>query len=330
MSVRFEEALEGASRVELELANPGLRLLDRPELALDAAVELALGYRPLGVRSVFSGAVTGMEPTFPAGGMPTMTISAQDATSRLSQGRKDRAFPHYLTDAAIAALVAAENGLVPVSDLASAAVGGLGAFADQPRYQYKQTDHQLLRSLAAEYGFDIWVDGPFLNIKYLLRELPPPEIELRWGLSLLDFTPRLTSIGQLATIRAQIWVEGLKTQIAVEVGWDGERLSIRVLPAMFAEQDETFEATLTIPDLPVDTPVDAIRWVVGEMRRRLNNRLTASGSAVGDPRFRAGSVIAVDGVGERLSGRSYRLTSVAHTLDQGGYRTRFQVRKEVV
>ncbi len=329
-AVRFEEALEGASRVELQFANVGLRLLDRPGLDLDAPLELSLGYRPQGLEPVFTGSITGMDPTFPAGGMPALTLNAQDATSRLNRGRKDRAFPHYLTDGAIAALVAAENGLVPRSDLVAAAVGGLGAFAEQPRYQYKQSDHELLRQIAAEYGYEIWVDGPFLNIRFLTRELPPPEIELRWGQSLLDFTPRLTSIGQVAAVRAQIWVEALKTQIGVEVAWDGERLAVQVLPALFGEQEDAIEATLTIPDLPVDSAPDAIKWVVGELRRRVNGRLTASGSAVGDPRFRAGRVIAVSGLGDRFSGRNYRLTSVAHTLDQGGYRTRFQVRKEVV
>jgi uncharacterized protein len=329
-AVRFEEALEGASRVELQFANVGLRLLDRPVFDLDVPLELSLGYRPQALEPVFTGSITGMDPTFPAGGMPALTINAQDATDRLNRSRKDRAFPYYITDGAIAALVAAENGLVPRSDLVAAGVGGLGAFAEQPRYQYKQSDHQLLRQIAAEYGYEIWGDGPFLNIRFLTPGLPTPEIELHWGRSLLDFTPRLTSIGQVAAVRAHIWVEALKTQIGVEVTWDGERLAVRVLPALFGEQEDTIEATLTIPDLPVDSAPDAIKWLIGEMRRRVNGRLTASGSAVGDPRFRAGRVIAVSGVGDRYSGHTYRLTSVAHTLDQGGYRTRFQVRKEVV
>src|SRR4249919_2393333 len=70
--VRFEEALEGAGRVELELANQGLRLLENPLLDLDRKLELRLGYRPAAMRAVFSGEVTGVEPSFPASGMPTL------------------------------------------------------------------------------------------------------------------------------------------------------------------------------------------------------------------------------------------------------------------
>jgi uncharacterized protein len=330
MSVRFDEALEGASRVEVQLANPGLRLLDRADLELDAPLRLALGYRPANIRHVFAGEITGLEPDLPAAGMPTLTVTAHDATRRLSAGRKQRAFPYYVTDAGIAAIVAFENGLVPRSDLATVAVGGLGIFTEQPRYQHKQSDYELLREIAAEYGFDLWVDGEFLNFRLPLRELPPAELELRWGESLVDFSPRLTSIGQLASVRVSIWVEAMKTQLAVEVRWDGARVGVRVIPALFGEQEESVEATLTIPDLAADTPVDAIRTALGELRRRINSRVTARGSAIGDPRFRVGNTIAIGGVGRRFSGRNYRLTSVAHLFDGGGYRTRFEVRQELI
>jgi phage protein D len=329
-AVRFEEALQGASRVEVQLANPGLRLLDRADLELEAPLRLSLGYRPANVREVFSGEITGVEPELPSSGMPTVTVTAHDATHRLSTGQKERAFPYYIGDSAIAAIVAVENGLIPRSDLATVAVGGLGIFTERPRYQHKQSDYELLRQIACEYGFDLWVDGAFLNFRLPLRELPPAEIELRWGQSLLEFAPRLTSIGQLASVRVSLWVEALRTQLAVEVRWDGERLGMRVIPALFGEQEQPVEATLSIPDLAADTPVDAIRTALGEMRRRLNSRVTASGSAIGDPRFRAGNVIGITGVGRRFSGRNYRLTSVAHSLDGGGYRTRFQVRQEVI
>ena len=329
-SVRFEEALEGASRVELQFANPDLRHLDRPDLDIEAPLELSLGYRPGTLTPMFAGWVTGLEPAFSSGAASTLTVSAQDATSRLSQGKKSRAFPHQMTDSAIAALIASENGLVPFVDPIAGATGALGVFAQKPRYQNDSSDYQLLRQLAAEYGFDVWVDGQILNVRLTVRELMPAEIELRWGDSLLDFSPRETNVGQVAAVNASIWVEQLKTTVSVGVAWNGERLAVSVQPSLFGEQNSVVEATLTIPDLPSDTPIEAIKWVLSEMRRRLNTRLTASGSTIGDPRFRVGKVIAVSGVGSRFSGRNYRLTSVAHTLDTGGYRTRFQARKEVI
>jgi phage protein D len=330
MLVRFEESLEGADRVELQFANQGLRLLDHPLFQLKAPLELSLGYRPDGIQPVFKGDVTGVEPVFPAGGMPTVTISAHDYMFRLTEGNKQRAFPWFLPDSVIAAIVAAENFLITEPDPISAAVGALNLFNQRPRYQYKQSDYNFMRGIAAEYGFDMWVDGDFMNFKFLIRELPPPQIELRWGMSLLEFSPRHTSIGELLAVTFKVWIQEIKTQLAIQAKWDGDTLSVRVMPALLAEMDETMEVTLGHPDIPLDTPVDAIKWVLGDLRRRINTRTTGKGTAIGDPRLRIGQVITLSGLGDEFSGSNYRLTSVSHTLDASGYRTGFEVRKELI
>jgi phage protein D len=328
--VRFEEALEGAGRVEVEFANQALRLLDLPLFELGSRVELALGHLPAGPSPVFAGELTGVEAVFPAGQMPTVTLSAQDAIHRLTEGTKQRGFPWQVTDSVIAAIVAAENGLLAAPDPVGAALTGLGAFSRRPRFQHRRTDYQFLRRIATEYGFEMWVEGDVLNFRPLLPGVPRPEIELRWGESLIEFAPRLTSVGQVISVRIKVWVEALKTQIAVEVAWDGARVRIRVRPTLFARLPEAAAATIELPDIPLETPVEAVKLALGELRRRLNTRTTASGRALGDPRFRVGRLVAVDGIGRQFSSRSYRLTSVAHTLDEAGYRTDFQVRREVV
>jgi len=334
LSIRFEESLEGANRVEVELADPDLRLLDSPALDLDVRLELSLGYQPGPITPVFTGAITGVEPSFPGGGMPTVLVSAHDATRRMASGTKQRAFPYYLTDSVIATIVAAENQLVTRPDVAASLMTGLGAFAERPRYQ-QQSDYDFLRAIAAEYGFDMWVDGDVFNFKLSLLGLPAPEVELRWGESLLEFTPRLSSVGQVVQVTARVWVEALKTQLSVEIGWDGERLTTRVRPAALAAlateaPGDAVAATLSLPDMPSDSAIDAIRFAVGELRRRLNTRLTARGSTVGDARLRVGRVLAISRVGARFSSPNYRLTSVAHTFDGNGYRTSFEARREVV
>ncbi len=329
ISVRFEESLQGADRVEIEFANQDLRLLDHPLFSLGRAVELGLGYQPNGLASLFKGTVTGVDPVFPAGGMPTVTISAHNFMFRLTEGTKQRAFPWYLPDSVIAAIVAAENFLITDPDPA-AAVGALNLINQRPRYQYKKSDYRFLRGIAAEYGFDMWVDGDFMNFKFSLPGLPPPDVELKWGESLVEFSPKHTSIGQILGVTLKVHVAELDLELAVQVRWDGDSIGIRVVPALFAEMSETVEATLGLPDIPLDTPVDAIKWVLGEMRRRINNRTTGRGTAVGDPRMRVGRVIALSGLGDAFSGAQYRLTSVSHSLDNSGYRTAFEVRKELV
>ena len=72
----------------------------------------------------------------------------------------------------------------------------------------------------------------------------------------------------------------------------------------------------------------AARNILSELLPRLNNRLTGSGACIGDPRIKASRVIRLDGLGDQFSGL-YRITSATHTFDTSGYRTNFQVRKEV-
>jgi uncharacterized protein len=328
--VHFEESLEAADRVEVEFANQWLRLLDNPLFDLGTSMQLSVGYRPTGITPVFKGNVSGVDPVFPASGMPTITISAHDYMFRLTEGSKERSFPWFLPDSVIAVIVAGESFLITEPDRAAAVVGALNVFNHRPRSQYKQSDYDFLRQMAAEYGFDMWVDGDFMNFRFLLSELPPPEIELTWGKSLVEFSPHHTSIGELAAVTLKVWIQEIKTELAVQARWDGDTLSFRVIPAMYAEMHETLGAGIGIPDIPLDNPVDAVKWVLSDLRRRVNNRTTGKGTALGDPRLRVGQVITLSGLGQTFSGSNYRLTSVSHTLDSSGYRTGFEVRKELV
>jgi phage protein D len=329
-SVRFDESLQGADRVEVSFANPGLKWLDNPLFDLKNSVELALGYQPGNLRHVFKGEINSIEPVFPAAGMPSITIAAHDFMFRLTEGTKQRSFPWYLPDSLIAVLVAAENFLITEPDPAAAVVGALNVFNQRPRSQYKQTDYELMRQIATQYGFDMWVDGDFMNFKFLLPGLPGPEVALRWGESLVEFAPKHTSIGQLVAIGVKVWIQEIKTELIVQAKWDGDSLGVRVMPALLGEMSEIIEPTLSLPDIPLDNPVDAITWVLGDLRRRVNNRTTGKGVAVGDPRLRVGQVIALAGLGDSYSGANWRLTSVSHTVDRGGYKTGFEVRKELV
>lgn len=330
ISLRFDEALEGADRVELQLADPHLTLLDHPLLDLDVRLDLSLGYQPNGLLHVFSGDLTGIEPTLSSQGMPTLSVNAHDFMRRLTEGTKQRGFPWYLPDTVIATIVAAENRLISIPDAAASLVSGLGVINQRPRYQHKQTDYDFLRQIATEYGFDMWVDGDTLNFKLLISRLPASDLSLAWGESLVDFAPRVSSIGQIAAVSLRVWIETLKSELVVTVSWDGERIAIKVAPAAFGASSPGSGASLTLPDIPHDTPVDAIKWALGELRRRINTRVTARGSCLGDPRMRAGSVIAISKTGKRFSSDSYRLTSVSHSLDGNGYHTNFEARLEVI
>jgi phage protein D len=326
-SVEYEEGIDGADRAQVVFANPGLRHLDNPLFRLDAGLDLSMGYRDGGIVRLFQGEVTGVEPAFPASEMPTVTLVAHNFMHRLQEGTKTRQFPWYLPDAVVAAIVSAENFLLPDIDPAAAGLTALGMISQRPRPQHKKSDYEFLRQIAAEYGFDMWLDGRIFHFRLLLPMLPPPTVELRYGESLVDFRPRHTNVGLAVGVTVKVWVSAIKTELAVSASWDGDSVSVRIAPAFLGGGGTG--ATLDLPDLPMDSPVDAVKWVFAELRRRINNRTTGSGSAVGDPRLRAGDTVILAGIGP-FSGPNYRLTSVSHVLDAGGYRTRFEVRRELI
>ncbi len=55
----------------------------------------------------------------------------------------------------------------------------------------------------------------------------------------------------------------------------------------------------------------------------------ATGSVPGLPDIRAGTVLEIDGVGDRFSGR-YFVVSTTHTIGDSGYTTQFECRREEV
>jgi phage protein D len=83
---------------------------------------------------------------------------------------------------------------------------------------------------------------------------------------------------------------------------------------------------------PIGSPADIANsalTIAHELRTKLNNRLTGSGTCIGNPEIRAGAMIRLDGLGPDFSG-DYRVSSATHNMQASGYTTSFEVRKELI
>lgn len=355
-SVTYQTGLDGADRVELSLVNDNLRWLDHPLLALDNELAISIGYAPDPLTQMFVGEIVAHSATFPASGAPMLTVAAQDRRRRLQQGTKVRWFAipvpcrgnWPIPDPAVVGIVSLEHGLIPVLDPVGAAlaflVSGAEVAASQGdpdtmqkiiRKQVSESDFDFLRRIAHENGWEVVMDhddplgGRKLRFLSLAEHLAP-DLTLKYGQSLIDFTPRITTVGQVAGISARFWVPEIKTDFTATVSWDWDRSSLNVsispgfgMPA--AETDS--EGSIMLVDEPL-TQFTAPRVILSKLLARLNERLTGSGSTIGDVRIRAGNVLRLEGVGEQFGGL-YRITSATHTIDSSGYRTAFEVRKEI-
>lgn len=158
-------------------------------------------------------------------------------------------------------------------------------------------------------------------------------VTLRYGQSLIDFTPRISNVGQVAQVAVSFWVSALDLEFTVAAGWDWDRsaLILDIIPGYGAPELSMRKAAKMDSIMVVNealTSKTAPRVLVSKLLAKLNNRLTASGRCVGDPRIQAGEVMRIEGVGKQFGGL-YRVTSATHSIDGGGYQTSFELRKEV-
>lgn len=341
-----------ADRLEVGLANEGLRWLDNGLFALDTPVELWLGYAPEAPERVFAGEVVGADATFPSDGMPTMTVVAQDRRTRLAGSSPSRYFAipiptvglMPLPDLAVAPVLGLEHGLLPTIDpvgaAISAALGAVDAAAalNDPkvaqgliRKQSGTTSLDFLKQVAAENGWELLIDHEAQPAGLVLTLMSPaaqlaPDVTLRYGQSLLEFSPRISSVGQVAKVSVLVWVPSIKLQLTVSVGydWDRQSLKVEVSPGFGIPSGS---AGVTLVDEPV-SPANAARTILSKLLPKLNKRLTAKGSCPGSSAIRAGHVLRIEGVGQTYGGL-WRVTSVTHTVDGGGWRTSFDARKEI-
>ncbi len=363
-SVRYEDGLEGADQVQISLANPDLRFLQShirglaafalptgvslntfaridavPSglFDLDNKLTLSLGYAPDPPEELFLGEITGVGATFPNGGMPTMTITAHDFLQRTTRGTISRGFGP-LPDAAIVSIMSLENGLLPLIDpymIPLDVINTIGNFLfGTSTKQSDQSDYELLSQIAARYDMELHVDHYTMYLTRFIREYSP-RMTLTYGKSLLEFAPRISTVGQAIGITKRISLREIRIDLLLKIAWDFDResISINVLPAQAAiiapavgapAEESKYKTIRNAIDV-----ANTIVSMVHELRQKLNNRLTGSGSAIGDTRIRAGAILRLEGLGYDFSG-VWRVTKATHTLDSGGYRTNFEVQREIL
>jgi hypothetical protein len=364
-SVIYQDGTNAADRVEVEFANTNLRWLqnhirglgfrpyptgvkigpvsnvkftDQNLFDIDNKLSLALGYAPDPPEKVFLGEITGIEADFPSSGMPTMKLVAHDYLNRLARGSYARGFG-ILPDFLIAAILSAENLLIPLIDpgvgvpsLALTVLNDL--FEGAGTKQKGQTNMQLLQEIATRYDADFWVEGEILYLSRLIKEYEP-RLTLVWGESLLEFSPQVKTIGQVTGIAVKFTLSDISSLLsfilAVIWDFDREQLRISILPDTPITKS-LLGPVITLLKTPLGSPLDITNSALAiarNLRNKLNNRLTGRGSAIGDPRIRAGAVIKLEGLGPDFSG-NYRVASANHVINGGGYRTIFKVRKEII
>ena len=315
LRVRYDSDLDVAEMFSVVLRNADNQFLDSALFDVGKTVEIHMGYGN-DLRPMMLGEITALEPNFPENGPPTLTINGYDKSHRMRHNQPEPRSYRNVNDSAIAALIAVENGLIPMVDPSP-------IFHIQKPVLQSGSDMAFLkeRALANFFEVRVWWDR-------LYFQFPRPQGEayvLEWGRSLSSFSPRISASG-LAGIQV---VRGYSEELAQAIV--AFAMAPDFNPANLKEKlgSAGLEFLLSLGrrathGQKVESPVDALVLAKSLLQDVLEGMYEGSGACVGIPDLMAGRYVEVRGVGRRFSG-TYRLRKVTHTIDENGYRLSFEV-----
>lgn len=297
-------------------------------------VELWMGYYGKDrLRLMLTGEITSLRPSFPAAGSPTLAISGLNLLHRLRKSQQSFAYVNK-KDSQIAREIANRIPIDIVTDS--------NAEADEELYPYvlqqNQYDIIFLMERARRVGYDLFVIeegsngqaqqsalyfGPSDNVKHVTYEL-------KYGLSMMEFSPTLTTANQVGEVTVRAWdnvkkemIEEKATRSDLKTKGVGQAGNQQAIEQAFNQRQEI------VANKPVTSKTEAKKLAVETLENIAKDMVKATCSTVGVPDLRAGGIIMIQGVGKRFSGR-YFVTATTHTIGDGGYTTQFECRREEV
>jgi phage protein D len=320
--ITVDDSTELPSMFTLEMADSvGVDQLttwidDERLFTIGNTVNVQLGY-PDKVETLIQGEITGVEPEF-VNGQTRLLVRGYDGRHRLQRGRQTRTFVQQ-KDSDIASQIAGEAGL-------TAQVEDSGTVHDYV-LQPNQSDLDFLQSRARRIQYEVAVADKTL----LFRPVGNAQSEimtLSLADLLLEFYPRLVSGGQVSEVNVRSWSPKDKKELVGKAKVGDEVSTMGGQSSGGAISEDAFGATVAlISELPVSSQSEADQIAKARLNALALGLITGDGCCWGRTDLRSGTVIKIDGVGERFSGQYY-VTSALHRYQPlRGYRTHFSVRR---
>jgi phage protein D len=332
LSVTYKDSLQEIDSFEITINNwdAATRAFKYSDLQLfdpGERIELAMGYQGA-LRTMLKGEITSLRPSFPAGGGSTLAISGLNILHRFRTQQESRTYPN-MTDSQIAEQIGQRLKVTIEAPKAS----------DEPVFKYLIQDNQydiiFLMERARRIGYDIFVDERTTNgtaetvlVYRRSTNVHHPTYRLTYGKSLIEFSPELTTANQVGSVTVRGWDNVQKQPITYTakrsdlttkgVGAKGGQDKIE----KSVEQKAEIVATK-----PVESEAEARKLAIEIFEGIAKDMVKGTGSVPGLPDIRSGTVLEIDGLGDRFSGR-YFVTSTTHSIGDSGYTTQFECRRE--
>ncbi len=272
--------------------------------------------------ALITGEVTAIEADYGPSGSRAI-VRGYDLSHRLHRGRRTETYRN-VKDSDVARSIAQR------ASLPTGTIDDTG-----PTYEHVSqaniTDWEFLAGRAQEIGFEVSVEEGKFSFR---RPTPSSEgpaagdfttenaTQLVLGQELLEFAPRVSSVGQVKEVRVRGWDPIAKRSLVGTAMAAASSARLRSTPASLATAfgDPVFVA--------VDRPL-ASQGAVDVTARAIAEQIgstfaEAEGVARGNPKLKSGTPVSISLVADDFAGQ-YTLTQARHIFDSHGYRTRFVV-----
>jgi phage protein D len=280
------------------------------------AVEIDMGYRDH-MKTLFKGEITGVEPQFSTDRPPTLTVRGYDRRHRLMAKRKTRTFLK-MRDSEIASQIAADWSLTPDATDSRVTLDYV--------LQHNQSDFEFLAERARRIGYEMVVSDTTLLFRPRKND-GSPALTLTRDIELLEFSARLTTMGQVEEVAVQGWSAKNKEDVVAKSSVGDERQMGGTASGPAATRRAFAGSGGTTVEVPVSSQAEADQLAHGWFAEMALSYVEGDGLCIGDPELRPGVLVQIDGIGKRFSG-AYYLMSTEHSYRTGtGYRTAIGVRR---
>lgn len=271
---------------------------DRSSTGLEVEISMGYGNR---LELMFVGRIHSVRPNFRREGGPTVQIGGYGPLNDMMRGTHSASWEN-MTDSDVVNDITDEYGFRDRHVDRTRPVRG-------EIVQNGQSDYEFLTELAARNGFELFARGDVFHFRKPKLDIVP-RTSLRYGESLLSFTPELNSVNQVGTVEVRSWDPKRKEEIVGTAGSD----------AIGADGSKQ------VLQLPVESREEAERIAEATRDRIAEGVITGSGETLGIPEIRAGETIRLSGLGPEFT-RTYYVINAKHGIGSSGYTTSFQVKQ---
>jgi phage protein D len=286
------------------------------------SVEINLGFVG-NTKSMIVGEISALNANFPNSGPATLHVEGFDLMHRLTRGTTYRRFggpdpDSAIPDSQIVTQIAGEVNLSPAVDTTPART--------EPRVQAHISNLAFLTALAEEDDYFLWVDGNTLHFKN--SQPAPNTVRLEWGKTLMTFSARLSTAGQVNSVEVRGWDPIQRQSVSARAKRSGP--AQQALSATGQEQiakGAGGASTRVIEYARVTSAQEAQALADRILFDQDRELVTGNGTSAGPPDIGPGTLLDLSGIG-RFSGE-YVVEQATHSIGGSGYQTSFEVKKRL-